>query len=248
MEKTVTIVQARTGSSRLPNKVLMPVCSRPILWHIVNRLKVAKNVDSIVVATTDKSNDDAVEKFCKNQGVDYFRGQDDDVLDRFYQSAKKFSAGVVVRITGDCPLVDPGIVDEVVSLRAKSEADYAGNINPPTFPDGLDVEVFTFRALEEAWKHARYKYQREHVTSYITENRERFKTANLSNKDDLSGWRLTLDEPEDLEVVRIIYENLYNQKGIFGLQEIINFISKNPNILEINTGFTRDATYNIDDQ
>ncbi len=243
MERTVAIVQARLGSQRLPAKVLMPVLGKPILWHLVDRLRHAKAVDEIVIATTVEARDEAIATFSADHDIHCFRGDEQDVLDRYYQAATTYHAATVVRITADCPLIDPVVVDGVIDLRFRSGVDYASNVAPPTFPDGLDVEVMTMRALEKAWREADIPYQREHVTSYITEHPELFTTSNLSNDRDLSPWRLTVDEKEDMEVVSAVFEGLYSKERVFSLDEIVSFIEKTPGLLEKNKQFLRNENY-----
>jgi spore coat polysaccharide biosynthesis protein SpsF len=243
MNKTIAIVQARMGSTRFPSKVLEEIAGKPMLWHLMKRLSFSRNLDDYVVATTDRPQDGRIADFCRSQKMSLFRGQEEDVLDRYYQAAREFSAEVIVRITADCPLIDPWVIDDVIALRERNQADYASNVDPPTFPDGLDVEVITFDALQKAWNEAKLNYQREHVTSYITEHPDLFKLVNLKYKSDLSSWRLTVDEKEDLELVRLIYANLYRPGHLFSLEEIVGFISRRPEILAINRHYQRNENY-----
>ena len=157
MGKVVAIVQARMGSTRLPGKVLMDISGWSMLWHVVNRVRQAKWVDKVVVATSGSVSDDPVATLCEQEGIPCFRGSEDDVLDRYYQAAKWIGANVIVRITADCPLIDPYVVDDVVKHYVDGDYDYVSNTAPPTFPDGLDIEVFSFEALERAW-HALQEY------------------------------------------------------------------------------------------
>lgn len=247
MENTIAVIQARMGSTRLPCKVLADISGKPLLWHVVNRLLHSKTLDKIVISTTTSPIDDEVATFCKQEGFYCYRGSEDDVLDRYYQTLKKYPAKRIVRITADCPLIDPSVVDDVVNLQTSTGADYASNISPPTFPDGLDTEVFLFQTLDKVWNEANYKYQREHVTGYISDNPEIFKTANLKYARDLSHWRITVDYPEDFEVVRIIYDELYHGDNCFGLSDIEELIARKPEILELNKKYVRNASYNTDD-
>jgi spore coat polysaccharide biosynthesis protein SpsF len=248
MDTVVAIIQARMNSTRLPKKVMADIQGNPLLWHICHRLRHSQRTQQCVIATTENSHDDLIAHWCKKERIACFRGAEKDVLDRFYQAAKKYSARYVVRITADCPLVDPALVDQVVALCKRSHADYASNTQPATFPDGLDVEVVSFDALERCWNQARHAYQREHVTSYITENPDLFSLENVWTEPDHSQWRLTVDEPEDLDVVRLIYQELYNPQGVFGYEEIARFIAAHPELLEMNDKYLRNETYNTEDK
>ncbi len=241
--KVIAIIQARMGSSRLPNKVMMDIEGKPVLCHIINRLHFSKMINRIIIATTTSPSDDAIAKFASDNGVEFFRGSENDVLDRYYQTAKYIGAGssdAVIRITGDCPLIDPEVVDKVVELYKTSNADYVSNINPPTFPDGLDTEVFKFEMLEKAWKDAKMMSEREHVTLYIRNHPEIFYMENLNNHKDYSNLRWTVDEKEDLEVVKVIYENLYSKGKPFLMEDILNLLEKNSSIQEKNKKFIRN--------
>lgn len=237
------IIQARMGSTRLPGKVLKEVCGKTLLEHEIDRLKHCKYIEQFVVATTMSKSDDAIVEFCRKKNINHFRGSENDVLDRFYQAA--VSQGLkegdaIIRITADCPLIDPVIVDKVVTLFRDSGADYAANINPPTFPDGLDNEIFKFSALEKAWKEARLQSEREHVTLHIRNHPERYSIANLYNDKDYSGLRWTVDEPEDLEVIKEIYQSLYTEKELFLMEDVLEFLDKNKEVQEYNKKFFRD--------
>ena len=231
------------GSTRFPGKVLEEIAGKPMLWHLINRLTFSKKLDNCVVATTSEPHDDRIAEFCLSENIPFFRGQENDVLDRYYQASREYSAAVIVRITADCPLIDPVIVDEVIALRERNQADYASNVDPPAFPDGLDVEVITFQALQKAWNEAKLNYQREHVTSYITESPDLFKTVNLEYKSDLSLWRLTVDEKEDLEVVKLIYKSLYRPGCLFSFKDIVDLISRKPEIMDLNRQYQRNENY-----
>ena len=206
------IVQARTGSSRLPNKVLMEIKNRPILWYVVHRLKKAQQIQDIIIATTENPQDDIIQELCDDWNLKCHRGSEDDVLDRYYEAAKKYDVENIVRVTADCPLIDFRVVDEVIGYFQSASCDYASNTLERGYPDGMDTEVFTFSALEKAWKAATLKSEREHVTPYIWENstlrgKERFVAGNYGFDHDFSHFRLTVDEKEDFEVVRFLIEN-----------------------------------------
>jgi len=204
---TVAIVQARTDSTRLPNKVMQPVSADiPMIEVLLSRLSNAIEIDQIILATSDKPIDQILTDHVRKLGYTVYQGSEDDVLDRYYKAALQKSSDVVVRITGDCPLVDPKIVDTVVKAYKATDSDYVSNTNPPTYPDGLDVEVFSFSALKTAWEDAKSNSEREHVTSYIRESCI-FKTDNVANYEDYSKERWTVDEPDDYEVVKAIFSH-----------------------------------------
>jgi spore coat polysaccharide biosynthesis protein SpsF (cytidylyltransferase family) len=177
--KTVLITQARTGSTRLPDKVLMEVNQTPLLKIHLDRLKESKNVDKIIVATTNSAKDNIIEKLALDWGYEVYRGSENDVLDRFYQAVKDINTLWVVRVTSDCPLIDPLFVDKVIEVTQSNDKDYGSNVIDETFPDGQDVEVFKFTALETAWKSAIKESEREHVTPYIRNNSRRFWKCNI---------------------------------------------------------------------
>lgn len=203
--RTVAVIQARMGSSRFPGKVLADLCGRPVLAHVIDRVSRATSVDSVVVATTTHPADDAVVAVAGELGVDVSRGPVDDVLTRFLVAARERSAGVIVRVTADCPLLDPAILDAVVSARADVDAEYASNVMPPTYPEGYDVEAVTLECLERLDAEALSDWEREHVTVRIREHPDEFRTVNVTNDRDLSAIRLTVDVVRDLDrVARIL--------------------------------------------
>src|SRR5262245_10854566 len=213
--KVTAIVQARSASRRLPGKVLLPVAGKPILQHELERILRARQINELILATTKDPKDDPVAALGVAVGCKVFRGDENDVLDRFYQAARESAADVVVRLTGDEPFMDPALIDEITgSFIAGRVHDYLSNTLNPTYPDGLDVEVFEFSALENAWRNAELPSEREHVTPYIYNNSDlrggnRFLARNYPFAADLSHLRWTLDESLDLEVVREVYERLY---------------------------------------
>ncbi|MEK7103910.1 MAG: glycosyltransferase family protein [Patescibacteria group bacterium] len=235
------IVQARVNSSRLPKKVLKPILGKTAIEREIERVKKVKLAQNIILAIPDGKKDDALEKIAKQAKILVFRGSESDVLGRFYQAAKAFQLKDVIRITGDCPLFDWQICDEVISFYLQNKFDYVSNVRPPTFPDGLDIEIFSFKALEKAWQDAKLKSEREHVTPYIANHPEVFKIGNLiRNGNDLSGLRLTLDEPKDLILIRKIYKDLYKKKKYFVLDDILKFLGQNPELLRINQNIQRN--------
>jgi spore coat polysaccharide biosynthesis protein SpsF len=241
------IIQARMGSTRLPEKVMMDLQGRPVLWHVIERVKHATRVDYVIVATTMDTSDDIIKHQCTRWGVPVFRGPVDDVLARFYKTVRFIESGVgpvnkIVRITSDCPLIDPQIIDSVVGDAISGNYDYVSNVDPPTFPDGFDVEVFTVEALEEAFCKAILSSEREHVTPYIRNN-PRFRKFNHINAVDLSKMRLTLDTDKDFQVISKIFQALYQPGGIFYLEDIVTFLGKEKSLLEINAVYGRNEGY-----
>lgn len=242
----LVIIQARMGSSRLPGKVLKQACGRTLLELQYERIQAAKTIDHIIIATTQAIVDEAIVECCKTGNMSCYQGSENDVLDRYYQAARQAGASpgdAIIRVTGDCPLLDPEVLDQVVNLFWSSGVDYASNVNPPTFPDGMDIEVFKYEALEKAWQEAQLTSEREHVTPYLRNHSEIFSQANYLCSNDLSALRLTVDEPEDLEIIRSIYEQLYPPKGVFLLADILALIDANPHLLDTNQGITRNAGY-----
>ena len=240
----VAIVQARMGSSRLPGKVLKGILGKPILWHLINRLKRSKTIDKIVIATTVKEKDKPILKLADEMGIDSFAGSEEDVLDRYYQAAKKYNANTIVRITADCPLIDPELVDSIIGyyLENKDKLDYVNN--GPSYPDGiLETEVFSFTALEKAWREARLASEREHVTAYIWKNPELFRIDTVEYERDLSHMRLCVDDEKDFQLVSEVFKNLYKEGELFHLKDILNFLSENPELLELNKRTIRNEGY-----
>ncbi len=228
----LALIQARMGSSRFPGKVLQDLAGRPMLWHVVDRVRGAKSVDQVVIATTDREVDDPIAEFCEREGIGCFRGNEQDVLDRFYQAAKANHANVVVRITADCPLIDPEVIDKVLSRFAQGDCDYACNVIRYTYPDGLDTEAFSFAALEKAWREADKPSEREHVTPYLRTGK--FRTANVESEIPVSPekFRWTVDHPTDLEFVRRVYA-AFSGNGEFGLRDVFDLLKERPDLATI---------------
>jgi spore coat polysaccharide biosynthesis protein SpsF (cytidylyltransferase family) len=230
------ILQARVGSTRLPGKVLKPVSGRPVLFHDLDRLLRVRHVGRVIVATTGLPEDQAIVDLTESygRGVGVFRGSPKDVLDRFYQAARKWQLDAVLRVTSDCPLFDPQVSSVVVERFLLGDCDLACNNMPRTYPHGLDTEVFSFAALGEAWTEARDPYEREHVTPFIRRRPERFRLVNMPYSEDLSRVRLTLDYPEDLELISRIYGELYKEGEVFHLDDVLAVLKEKPYLLEIN--------------
>jgi spore coat polysaccharide biosynthesis protein SpsF (cytidylyltransferase family) len=241
--RTVAIVQARMGSTRLPGKVLMDIEGKPTLQRVVERIRRARRVDEVVVATSDLPADDAIERFCGEIGVACFRGSEGDVLDRYHGAAAAHGADVVVRITADCPLLDPAVVDRVIAAFHEGGCDYAANCRMEvTYPDGLDTEVFSRDALERAWAQARLHSEREHVTPYIWNHPERFALRVVRNDRDLSALRWTLDEPDDLAAIRAVYAELGGDRP-FGMEEVLDLLARRPELAALNAHIAPNAGY-----
>lgn len=239
----IAVIQARISSTRLPGKVLKKIEGKTILEHVINRVKAAKNLDDVIVATTVKKEDLEIVKLCAKLGISVFCGSENDVLDRYYQTARLFKADHIIRITSDCPLIDPQVTDEVIELYFQKKADYATNTIPETFPDGLDTEVFSFKTLKRSWENAKLSSEREHVTPYIRNNSNIFKLVNLKSNINLSNKRWTIDEPEDFEFIKIIYKNLYPKDSLFGMEATLNYLRKNPEVEKINKNIIRNEGY-----
>lgn len=239
--KTVAIVQARMGSTRFPKKVMRTICGTPMIGLVLKRLTNAKFIDQILLATSGDPSNDPLAKYVSELGYAVYRGSEDDVLDRYYRVAKEASANLVVRVTGDCPLIDPVIVDEIILKFLDSDVDYASNNAPPTFPHGLDAEIFTFQALEEAWIQAKTSQEREHVTPFISQS-EKFRKVNHSYDADFSGERWTVDEPEDFEVVQKVFEYFKPQED-FGWLDVLSLVKKHPEWFMANRHIVRDESW-----
>ena len=236
--KIVAIVQARMGSARLPDKVLKSICGTPMIGLLLERLSQSKHIDNIVLATSDDAKNNVLSKYVKKLGFDVYCGSENDVLDRYYRAAKSSNADVIVRITGDCPLIDPKLVDEIISVFMQNEFDYVSNTLYPTYPDGLDTEVFTFKALDRAWCEAITLHDREHVTPYIKFS-DGFNRKNIVNGEDLSSERWTLDEADDLEVIMNVFE-YFQPKLSFSWREVIELSKNKPTLFNINKHLNRN--------
>jgi spore coat polysaccharide biosynthesis protein SpsF len=240
--RIVAIIQARMGSTRLPGKVLMDLAGETVLARVVNRLRLCKRIDEILVATTDMPADDAIVAECRKIKAQVARGDQNDVLDRYYRAAQLTKAEIIVRITSDCPLIDPVITGKTIAAFLESRPDYASNALERTYPRGLDTEVFSFDVLARAWSEARKSYEREHVTPYIYERPEIFKILSVKGDDDLSTHRWTVDTPEDLELVRAIYTRLGN-KPDFSWRDVLAAVEREPELMELNRQVMQKALH-----
>jgi spore coat polysaccharide biosynthesis protein SpsF len=232
--KTVAIIQARMGSTRLPGKVLKDLGGETVLARVVNRTRRATLLDEVVVATSVLPADDAIVRECERLQVACFRGDEADVLDRYYRAAQRFAADAVVRITADCPLIDPELIDPAIRSCLDQKADYASNSLVRTYPRGLDVEVFTADALTRAWRAAREDYQRAHVTPYFYQNPELFKVVSIAGEVDRSQYRWTLDTAEDLELLHAVYKHFGNRDSI-RWNEVLDFMESRPRLADLNS-------------
>ena len=236
------IIQARMGSSRLPGKALMKSDSgKPLLYYVINQLRYCSKVKNLVIATTTNQEDDEIEKFANDNSVNIFRGKEKDVLDRYFQCAKKYSFSTIVRITADCPLIDPQIVDKVIEQFFSENYDFATNTLTRTFPIGTDVEVFSFSALNKAWENAQLPSEREHVTPYL-HNKENFKIINVENDKNISNLRLTVDRIEDFELIKQILNNI--SINPIHLEDVLELFSRKPELIEINKHINHNEGFN----
>jgi spore coat polysaccharide biosynthesis protein SpsF (cytidylyltransferase family) len=236
----LAVLQARMSSSRFPGKVLKPLLGEPMLFRQIERIRRCKNIDDIVIATSTDASDQPLADACAARGVNVARGSLGDVLDRFITAARPFAPDAVVRLTGDCPLADPAVIDAVVARYRTGTFDYMSNVEPATYPDGLDVEVVRMSALEQAHREAHLPSEREHVTPFVRNHPELFARGNLENPVDLSHLRWTVDEPADLTFVEAIYRSLYPQNPAFATAEILALLDLNPKLADINAGFERN--------
>lgn len=235
-KKIVAIIQARMGSTRLPGKILKKVQGKTLLEIQVERLKQSTLIQQVIVATTTQAQDDVVVYLCKQLNIDFCRGSEEDVLSRYYEAAVQSNANVIVRLTSDCPLIDPMIVDEVIASYVKQQDvfDYVSNTLERTYPRGLDVEVFSFEALEKASKEAILQRDREHVTAYFYSNPDLFQIAQVKGKQNYSNFRWTVDTPEDFDLIQRILNELYEDNKLFYMHDVVQLLSRYPEWTDIN--------------
>lgn len=264
--RVVAIIQARMSSSRLPGKVLLDISGQPMLARVVARTSRSASVDQVLVATTTDASDDPVAAWCDSMGIPYSRGSLHDVLDRYYQAAKQATADTVVRITADCPVIDPVLIDDCINTLLEGSFDFACNRLPPpftrTYPIGLDTEVCTFAALEKAWNEATETFHREHVMPYLYEGVElsavssqlsegissrEFKIAQLHHDPDYGAYRWTVDTPKDLEFMRQVYAR-FNGRDDFSWKEVLDLVHDNPDLMQINAAIKHKTLKDIDER
>lgn len=233
--KIIAIIQARMGSTRLPNKVLKELIGEPMLVHVFNRVRQSRLVNDIIIATTLLEKDDKIVELCHDRNWSFYRGSENDVLDRYYQTAKIFKGDIIVRITSDCPIIDASLIDNILVkyFESSQSPDYASNVYPVrTFPQGLDTEVISFKALEMSWKNDNNPVWREHVTQYIIKNPHMFNIISITNALDFSYYRWTVDTIEDFTLIKTIYEHFGHDR--FAWTAVLDFLAKNPQLLDLN--------------
>ena len=246
--QVVTAIQARTSSTRLPYKVLLPVCGEPLLFRMIERVKRSALAGTIVVATSGLREDDVIEQLCSVKGILCYRGHPTDLLDRHYELAIKFHADALVKIPSDCPLIDPEIIDQVIGffLQNSTEFDFVSNLHPPTFPDGNDVEVMSIKTLETAWENASRDFELEHTTPYIWENPSKFRIGNVlwtAGHDFSASHRWTIDYEEDYLFISEVYNRLLTENPSFGLNDILSLIEEHPELTFINNRYAGHYWY-----
>ena len=241
MRKVNAIIEARMGSIRLPGKTMLPIVGKPSIELLIERLRLARKINTIILATTINPEDDVIESFCIRNQVVCFRGYSSDVLGRVYNAAKKYETDVVVEVTGDCPLLDPRLIDDCIDLFAKSDYDYLSNFIEQSYPAGIDVQIFSFSALEEINRLAKAEKFREHVTLYILKHPEKYRMHNITAPPELyyPDWHLELDEQNDYELIKKIYENIYYRNQAFTTTDVINLLKANPDWIKINADIDR---------
>jgi spore coat polysaccharide biosynthesis protein SpsF len=236
----MAFIQARVSSTRLPGKVLKTILGKPMLEMEIERVQSCKTVDRVAVVTSVHPDDKKIVDLCEGLAIDVFCGSLENVLDRFHQAALKFKPDHIIRLTGDCPLIDAKVVDRMVSLYLEQGCDYGTNCMPPTYPDGLDAEIFSFDALDTAHREASLPSYLEHISLFFEEQPERFKIGNVSHSSDLSDLRWTVDEPEDFEFVKRVFEVLYPVNPRFGMNDVLNLIEERPELAALNNRFMRN--------
>lgn len=246
--KIAAIIQARTGSTRFPQKIFCELAGKPLLWHVINRIKKSQLLTNIIIATTNNKKDDIIDEWAKKESVEIFRGDEQNVLSRYYAAAKQNEVDVIVRVTADDPFKDPEIMDNVITAFLQKKVDFAYNNNPASFPEGLDVEVFSMEALEKAFFSSSDEYEQEHVTQYFFRNLNQFKSYNLSNDTNLSFLRWTIDTIDDYKMTQTVYETLYKPGQIFLMSDILKLLESKPEIALLNNNVPRSAMYLLNDQ
>ncbi|HOU40583.1 MAG TPA: glycosyltransferase family protein [Promineifilum sp.] len=246
--RVVTVVQARTGSTRLPNKVLRPLAGSPLLVRMVERVRAARLAGTVVVATTTAPDDDPIADLCRAEGWPCFRGDPLDLLDRHYQAGLAYGATAVAKIPSDCPLIDPAIIDRVLGhfLDHPGAFDFVSNLHPASYPDGNDVEIMTLDALATAWREATRPLEREHTTPYLWENPDRFRLGNVlweTGLDYSKSHRWTIDYEEDYQFIRAVYEALYPANPRFGLGDILAYGESHPHVAALNSAYAGEYWY-----
>ncbi|MDF2065816.1 glycosyltransferase family protein [Bacillus sp. Cr_A10] len=235
-QKIIAIIQARMGSTRLPGKILKVVNGKTLLEYQLERVKQSRKIDQIIIATTVEDADQPIIDFCEEYGIKYYRGSENDVLSRYYETAQKYDADIIVRLTSDCPIIDPIIIDKTIQHYLDNSLifDYVSNTVERTFPRGLDTEVFSLNALKKAYEAATLARDREHVTAYLYTNPEIFRIGHLTNKKDYGNNRWTVDTLEDFRLIDLILTELYQPNKMFYMEDIINLLEKHPDWVKLN--------------
>lgn len=238
------IIQARCGSTRFPNKIFVEIDGKPLIWHVVARLKYAKMIDDIIMATTTNPMDDLIQEWCEEENIKCFRGSEEDVLNRYYNASLAFPSDIVVRITADDPFKEPSLIDRIISKLITEDYDYVTNNYPPSFPEGLDCEAFKSEVLSKMERNSADRFEREHVTQYVFHHPEQFKIGNVSSERQLSSYRWTIDTEEDYKMVQAIYDHRVKGKhGMLLMDEILDILNLYPEIGMINSTVKRSAMY-----
>jgi len=238
------IIQARRGSTRLPDKIFLDIQGRPLIYHVVNRLKQSKLINETIIATTTNKEDDKLELWAKDNNVKIYRGSELNVLQRYYKAAIENDVDIIVRITADDPFKDYRLIDEAIEVLIDGNLDFVCNNNPISFPEGLDVEVLSFNSLKKSYRNAVSDFDKEHVTQYIHKNQNKFKVTNLLNSSDLSFYRWTIDTEEDYKFVSAIYKKLYSVNKLFLPEDIYKLLEENPSLMTINKHVKKSQLYN----
>ena len=236
--------QCNNTSKMWFNKVFAVIDGKFLLWHVVNRLRYVKMIDDIIIATTFNPKDDAIEDWCCKEHIKCFRGRERDVLNRYYNASNAFPSDAIVRVTADDPFKEPSVINKVIKKLVDEKLDFVTNNFPPSFPEGLDCEAFTFNVLEIMEKSTHDSFEREHVTQYVYHNPDKFRIGNVVSEHNLSSYRWTIDNEEDYEMVKQIYEKREEgNKGILLMKEIFDILEENPGIIQINSQVKRSTMY-----
>lgn len=236
----LVILQARTSSTRLPGKVLLDVLGKPMIIRQIERIRFAKNINKLVVATSNEVEDLELVEVCKNNKIEFFCGDLNNVLKRFYDCALQYEPDNIVRLTGDCPLIDPEIIDKVIKLHLDGNFDYTSNVLNSHYPDGLDVEIFNFKSLKISYENAKLESQKEHLTQYILSNKKDFKIGFFYEGKNRSELRWTVDNKEDFDLITKIYQKLYNKNKLFLMKDIVELFESDHSLQEINNKYQRN--------
>lgn len=252
-KEIVAIIQARMNSTRLSGKVLRTIENEPMLYHVINQVRYSKLIKDVIIVTTTMSQDDVIVEYCKKNDIKYFRGSSEDLLDRYYKCAKKFGIDPIVRITSDCPLIDPKVVDKAITKFSKGSFDYVANNlekhngkwdnSSCNFPQGMTVEVSSFKALKHAWKEAKKPSEREHVFPYIQFNPKLFSVSNFKYHRDLSFIRCTVDRLDDLKFVIELFKRFSKNKKFIEIKDIVKIVRKEPELVKMNNKIAFDEGY-----